>query len=172
MRHRVKGKHLNRSAHHRKALFKNLVVSLITHRHLQTSEAKYKAVKGLIDKLVVKAKKKTVHSRRILMAFLNNKKVVNTLVDDIAPKLSNRTSGFTRSLPVGHRRGDDTLLVRVTFTQEEDSTPLKTKLTESKREEKKKKVTPRTITQAKTIAGPKAPITTKTTPQTRRTTHK
>lgn len=172
MRHRVRGRHLNRSANHRKALFKNLVVSLITHRHLQTSEAKYKAVKGLIDKLVVRAKKKTVHSRRVLMAFLNSKKVVNLLVDEIAPELEGRTSGFTRSIPLGHRRGDDALLVRITFTQEEGIAPLKTKPAELKKTKDKQAKRRPTIAQAKTIAGPKAPLATKTTPQTRRTTHK
>ncbi|MBI2009808.1 MAG: 50S ribosomal protein L17 [Candidatus Chisholmbacteria bacterium] len=172
MRHQVFGRHLKRSAPHRQALFKNLVVNLITHGHLKTSQAKYKAVKGLIDKLVVKAQKKTVHSRRVLLSFLNNKKVVNLLVDDIAPKLSGRMSGFTRSLPLSHRRGDDTLMVRVTFAAEESLMPLKTKLSESKKAKEQPKAKKQPPTQPRTVFGPKAPLTTKTTPQVRRTTHK
>lgn len=115
MRHLVKGKKLNRDTHHRQALFRNLIGSLIEHGSIETTEAKAKAIKGQVDKLITKAKTGTIHNRRQIAKNLPKRKLVNRLVDEIAPQTGKRTSGFTRIIRLGQQRGDASLKVRLEF---------------------------------------------------------
>ena len=117
MRHKKAGKKLNRNTSQRKALFKNLIQALIVHEEIKITEAKAKAIKRLIDKLITKAKKRTLHSRRQILAFLPDKKVANKLVDEITPRFSKRISGFTRFVRLGKRRGDDAMMVKMEFVE-------------------------------------------------------
>lgn len=117
MRHRVAGKKLSRSRTHRKALFKNLLSALIMHGEIQTTESKAKAICRLFDKLVTKGKAGTLHARRLVAAFLNNKKAVNKLVDEIAPLFKERPGGFTRIIRLGRRRGDDAMIVKLELVE-------------------------------------------------------
>lgn len=119
MRHRVSGKKLGRNRNERKALFKNLTSSLILHGEIKTTEAKAKAIKRLVDKLVTRAKQQTLSARRLLTAFLQDKKVVSRLVDEIAPKFKERQSGFTRILRLGKREGDQAMMVKIEFVNAE-----------------------------------------------------
>ncbi|MCH7952064.1 50S ribosomal protein L17 [Patescibacteria group bacterium] len=138
MRHRVAGKKLNRDIKHRKALFKNLINALIIHEEIQTTENKAKAIKGLTDKLISRGKKGTLHSRRLIAAFLQDKKVVNKIVDELGPRFKDRASGFTRIIRLGKRRGDDAMIVKIELVekaQEEKETKTKT----GERKEKKGK---------------------------------
>ena len=113
MRHHKKGRKLNRNIKQRKALFKGLVQSLIMNEQIKTTEAKAKAIKGLTDKLITKAKIGSLSARRQLLAFLPDKKAVHKLFDVIVPRLSSRSSGFTRFVRLGRRRGDNTMIVKV-----------------------------------------------------------
>lgn len=113
MKHRVAGKKLSRSRSHRKALFKNLLSALILHGEIRTTESKAKAVRRLFDRLVTKGKTGTLHARRLVAAFLNNKQAVNKLVDEIAPLFKDRPGGFTRMIRLGRRRGDDAMMVKL-----------------------------------------------------------
>lgn len=113
MRHRVKGKKLNRDVKHRRALYKNLVSSLLIHGQIETTQAKAKAIQGTVDKLFTKAKKGDLHNRRLVERFLTKTTLVNQLVDEIAPKTGKRVSGFTRIIKLGRRASDDTLMVRM-----------------------------------------------------------
>lgn len=117
MRHRVFGRKLGRDKSARKALFRSLLFSLILRGEIKTTEAKAKAIKGLVDKLVNRAKQKTLQARKVVFAFLQNKKVVNKLVDEIAPKFANRPSGFTRILRLGKREGDQAMIVKMEFVE-------------------------------------------------------
>lgn len=119
MRHRVSGKKLGRNRNERKALFKNLTSSLILHGEIKTTEAKAKAIKKLVDRLVTRAKQQTLSARRLLTAFLQDKKVVSRLVDEIAPKFKERQSGFTRILRLGKREGDQAMMVKIEFVNAE-----------------------------------------------------
>ncbi len=112
MRHAVKGKQLNRDITSRRALFKNLSLSLIEHGSITTTKAKANALRGSFEKLITKAKKNTVHARRLIDQELNQTKAVNRLVDEIAPKL-NRSSGFLKISKIGKRRGDDAEMVKL-----------------------------------------------------------
>jgi len=122
MRHRKKGKKLNRNSGQRKALFKNLIESLILKEEIKTTESKAKAIRGLVDKLVNKAKKGTLHNRRQIMAFLPNKEAVNKLIDQIAPRFKQRIGGFTRFMRIGRRRGDNAMMVKIGFVKKEKRT--------------------------------------------------
>jgi len=138
MKHRVKGKKLNRSVKHRKALFKNLVTTLIEKGEVRTTEAKAKAIKGLFDKLMTKARLGTVHARRVIGGFLQRRSVANRLVDSIAPKVGKRTSGFTRIVRLGRRRGDDAMMVKMELVDMKKADASEKKSGEEKRGEKKK----------------------------------
>ena len=112
MRHGVSGRKLNRDHNHRRALFKNLVSSLIQHGSITTTEAKAKSVTAMVDKLVTKAKDGSVHKQRQIDKVLNQRSLTHKLVHEIAPMTGKRVSGFTRIIKLGQRRGDNTMMVR------------------------------------------------------------
>lgn len=114
MRHNVAGSKLNRDIKQRKALFKNLITALIEHGEIKTTEAKAKAIRGIADKLIYKAKEGTVAARRVLASFFGTRQIVNKLVDEVAPVMKDRNSGFTRIVRMTEtRRGDNASVVRM-----------------------------------------------------------
>lgn len=113
--HQVFGRKLGRNINQRKSLFKGLINSLIASGEISTTSAKAKAIQGLFDKLMTKAKLGTVHMRRLLQAFLQDKSAVNKLVDELAPKAGSRPSGFTSITKLGHRRGDNAEMVKLSL---------------------------------------------------------
>ena len=114
MRHRTFGRRLNRSVSHRKSLRRNLMNELFVHERINTTEAKARAIRGDAERVISIAKRgkrigdemAMVHARRTIMRRLNNKKVVEKVVEEIAPRFENRPGGYTRMLKVGARRGD------------------------------------------------------------------
>ena len=112
MRHgRQRGK-LSRSPSHRKALFMNLCREVIDHERIQTTEAKAKAVKPELERLITLAKKGDNHSRRKAMSRLGQDKfVVYKLFEEIAPRYAEREGGYTRILKLGPRKSDSTEMV-------------------------------------------------------------
>lgn len=115
MRHRVQGKKLSRNSEQRQALFKGLLAALITEGEVTTSLTKAKVMSRLIDKLITRAKKPNLNSRRIISAFFNQKEVVNKLVDELAPVMQSRVSGYTRIIRIGNRQGDNSEMVKIQF---------------------------------------------------------
>ena|SRR5258708_35298498 len=113
MRHRVKGVKLGRDTAQRKSLFKNLLSALFMHGEIQTTEAKAKAIKGLADKLISRAGAGTMPARRLISQFFGTRAVANRLVDEVAPAMKDRTSGFTRIIRLGKRMGDDSMMVKM-----------------------------------------------------------
>ena len=113
MRHRQTDSKLGRNTHQRQALFKQQAGALILNESLKTTLVKAKLLVRLMDKLITQAKKNTLASRRRLLAFLNRRQAVNKLVDDIALRNKTRTSGFTKLIRLGVRRGDNALIARV-----------------------------------------------------------
>ena len=128
MRHQVAGRQLNRNTKARKALFKSLLTSLIMKEAIETTEGKAKAIQGVFDKLVTKAKLGTVHVRRLLSAFLGNSEAVKKLVDDLAPRMDKRSSGFSRIAKLGVRRGDNASMVKMSIV---DPKPVEVKAKKS-----------------------------------------
>lgn len=117
MRHRISGRKLSRDRKQRKALFKNLINALVLHGQIRTTEAKAKAIRGLVDKLITKGKEQTLHARRLIAAFLQDKKAVNKIVDDLGPLFKKRPGGFTRIIRLGSRRGDSAPMVKLELVE-------------------------------------------------------
>lgn len=110
MRHRVYGRHLGRNKDERTALFKALVQSLFVRESIETTQAKAKSIKGLVDKLINQAKLPS--SRRLVSQFLTPE-IAEKLVKETLPGLSKRSSGYTSVVKMGRRVGDNTMLVRM-----------------------------------------------------------
>src|SRR5213083_2837899 len=112
MRHQKTRHKLSRSASHRKALLANLCVEVIDHERIKTTEAKAKAVKPEVEKLITLAKRGDQHARRQAMARLGQDKfVVYKLFEEIAPRYADRNGGYTRILKLGPRQSDATEMV-------------------------------------------------------------
>ena len=112
MRHKRTRHKLSRDSAHRKSLMKNLSRQLIEHERIQTSQAKAKAVKPEVEKMITLAKRGDLHSRRLLLSRLGQDKfIVHKLVDEIAPRYTERPGGYTRIVKLGPRRSDSTEMV-------------------------------------------------------------
>lgn len=112
MRHKRTRNKLSRDAAHRKALMRNLSKQLIEHERIRTSQAKAKAVKPEVEKLITLAKRGDLHARRLLLKKLGQDKfAVHKLVEEIAPRYSTRPGGYTRIVKLGPRRSDSTEMV-------------------------------------------------------------
>src|SRR5438270_370921 len=112
MRHQRQRYQLSRSASHRKALLMNLVKEVVDHERIMTTEAKAKAVKPELEKLITLAKRGDLHSRRLALAALGQDKfVVYKLFEEIAPRYTERAGGYTRILKLGPRRSDSSEMV-------------------------------------------------------------
>jgi large subunit ribosomal protein L17 len=112
MRHKRDRRKLSRSASHRKALLMNLSREVIDHERIETTEAKAKAVKPEIEKLITLAKRGDLHARRQALSQLGQDKfVVYKLFEEIAPRYEDRPGGYTRILKIGRRPSDATEMV-------------------------------------------------------------
>ena len=112
MRHRRNRHKLSRDSAHRKALLRNLSKQLIEHERIQTSQAKAKAVKPEVEKLITLAKRGDLHARRQALSALGQDKfTVYKLFEEVAPRYGQRPGGYTRILKLGPRRSDATEMV-------------------------------------------------------------
>ena len=106
MKHRLKGKKLNRTSSHRKALFKNMAQAIIKHEQIITTLPKAKTMKPIVDKLITLGKKGDLHARRQAFAKLRDDGMVAKLFDTLATRYADRKGGYTRVLKAGYRYGD------------------------------------------------------------------
>jgi large subunit ribosomal protein L17 len=106
MKHRLKGKKLNRTSSHRKALFKNMAQAIIKHEQIITTLPKAKTMKPIIDKLITLGKKGNLHSRRQAFSKLRDEGMVSKLFDTLASRYAERNGGYTRVIKAGFRYGD------------------------------------------------------------------
>lgn len=111
MRHRVYGKKLARNKNERTALFRSLVQNLFWEESIETTEAKAKAIKGLVDKLITQAKSPA--TRYLVSQFLIQKKVSDKLFKELTPRMKDRSSGYTSTVKLGKRLGDGAMMVRI-----------------------------------------------------------
>ena len=112
MRHQRKRAKLSRDAAHRKALMKNLSRQLFEHERIQTSQAKAKAVKPEVERMITLAKRGDLHARRQALSALHNDKfAVHKLFEEIAPRYQGRPGGYTRIVKLGPRRSDSAEMV-------------------------------------------------------------
>ena len=106
MRHGNSNRKLNRTHEHRKAMFANMVCSLIEHEQIQTTLPKAKELKKIIDKYITLGKKGSLHSRRQVISRLKQNSAVIKLFETLAPRYKERNGGYTRVLKAGFRYGD------------------------------------------------------------------
>jgi len=106
MRHLKKGRKLGTDASHRKAMLRNLATALFTNERIKTTEAKAKEVRPLVDQIISWGKRGDVHSRRLALAELGDRELVDKVFDEIASRCEGRDGGYTRILKLGPRKGD------------------------------------------------------------------
>lgn len=115
MRHRNKGKILDRKKAPRKALLRNLATSVILYEKIKTTTTKAKAVKPLVEKMVTIAKKNDLTARRRLLEVLYNKKAVAKALEVLGPRYQTRKGGYTRITKIGIRKGDGAEVSQIEF---------------------------------------------------------
>ena len=110
MRHRHGYRKLNRTSSHRKALLKNLAISLIENEKIETTLPKAKELRSYIEKLITTSREADLNTHRIVFAKLQNKEATKKLINEIAPNYVGRNGGYTRITKTRIRRGDATLM--------------------------------------------------------------
>ena len=106
MRHGNRNRKLNRTNEHRKAMFANMVCSLIEHEQIKTTLPKAKELKKIVDKYITLGKKGTLHSRRLAISRLKQVAAVTKLFETLASRYKERNGGYSRVLKAGFRYGD------------------------------------------------------------------
>ena len=119
MRHGIKGRKLNRTSAHRKAMFANLSNSLIEHEQIKTTLPKAKELRPFLEKLVTIGKKGDLHSRRILLSILKDEKSVDKLFSTLANRYKDRKGGYIRIMKYGFRYGDAAPMAIIEFVERE-----------------------------------------------------
>ena len=106
MRHRKQGRGLSRSPSHRKAMLSNLAASVLDSERVQTTTAKAKEVRRLVERLITFGKRNDLHARRQVLRVIRNESVVAKLFGPLADRYADRPGGYTRIVRVGYRQGD------------------------------------------------------------------
>ncbi len=107
MRHRKSGRKLNRNSAHRKAMFRNMAVSLFDHELIKTTLPKAKELRRVAEPLITLAKNDTVANRRLAFSRLRDKDVVKKLFEELGERYQERPGGYLRILKCGFRKGDN-----------------------------------------------------------------
>lgn len=115
MRHQRKSVKLGRTKAPRKALLSNLAASVILYERITTTEAKAKAVRPIVERLITKGKVKTLHAKRELTAALPEKNAVKKILEVLGPRYKDRNGGYTRIVKLGQRRGDAAHMAHIEF---------------------------------------------------------
>jgi len=116
MRHHNNVRKFGRNKNQRHALLKGLMLALIAHEKIQTTEAKAKELRPFIEKMVTKANVGTLASRRIVISRLYNlTSEANKLINDIAPRYKERSGGYTRITKLPRRQGDASKMAIIEF---------------------------------------------------------
>ncbi len=108
-----KGQRFGGDAAHQKAMFGNLVASLIAAEAIVTTEAKAKALRPVAEKLITKAKKGGVHNQRLVVSYIRDRDMAHKLFEEIGPRYADRPGGYTRILKLGPRQGDAAPMARI-----------------------------------------------------------
>lgn len=126
MRHRHSGRQLNRNSSHRKAMFKNMTVSLFDHELIRTTVAKAKELRRTAEKLITLAKVDSVANRRLAYARLRDRDAVTKLFNELGPRYANRPGGYLRILKCGYRAGDKAPMAYVELVDRPIEAPVET----------------------------------------------
>jgi large subunit ribosomal protein L17 len=188
MRHGVKGRKLGRTASHRSATLKLLATSLLQHKKIKTTLAKAKELRKFVEPIITRAKKDSVHSRRLIAEKINDRAIVTELFGEIVAKIGERPGGYTRVVQLGQRKGDGALMAIIELvdysgvmkpkapkkTKGEDKpveTPEEVKA-EEKKEKKEKAAKKAAVPKPKKEKSPKEKITKEKVTKTTKTPQK
>ena len=106
MRHRARSRKLGRTSAHRKALYRNLVTSLLEHERIETTDAKAKELRRVADRMITLGKRGDLHARRQALRVVRDKAVAAKLFSELAERFRDRPGGYTRVIKVRTRVGD------------------------------------------------------------------
>ena len=106
MRHMKSGRLLNRTSSHRKAMFRNMAVSLFRHEQIRTTLPKAKELRRVAEPVITLAKESSVANRRLAFNRLRDREIVTKLFDDLGKRFQDRPGGYLRILKCGYRTGD------------------------------------------------------------------
>ncbi|CAO5683279.1 MAG: 50S ribosomal protein L17 [Holosporales bacterium] len=115
MRHKLKGRKLNRTSSHRRAMFANMAKALIESESIKTTLPKAKELRSYVEKLVTKARDNSLHVRRQLLGTLGSESLVQKLMTVISPRFAQRAGGYTRVVKAGFRYGDNAPMAVIQF---------------------------------------------------------
>ncbi len=118
MKHNRKGKTLDRKAGPRKALLRGLATSLVLYEKMNTTLAKAKAVRPLVEKLITTGRKKTLTARRQLHKVLTVESAVNKVLEELGPRYATRSGGYTRIIKLGRRQNDGAEIAQIQFVND------------------------------------------------------
>ncbi|MCP4472764.1 MAG: 50S ribosomal protein L17 [Gammaproteobacteria bacterium] len=121
MRHRNSGRQLNRNSSHRKAMFKNMAVSLFDYEVIRTTVPKAKELRRVAEPLITLAKEDSVANRRVAFSRLRDKTAVGKLFADLGPRYKERPGGYLRILKCGYRPGDKAPMAYVELVDRPDA---------------------------------------------------
>jgi len=107
MRHKLKGRKLNRTSAHRKSMFKNMAASLIKYEQITTTLPKAKDLRPIVEKLITIGKKGSLHARRQLISKLSKDANIEKVMSELAERYKDRKGGYIRIIKKGFRYGDN-----------------------------------------------------------------
>ena len=107
MRHGNSGKNLSRTSSHRKAMFRNMMVSVLKHEMITTTLIKAKELRRFLERIITLAKVDDLHKRRLAFDRLRDREIISKLFEDIGPFYKSRPGGYLRILKCGFRKGDN-----------------------------------------------------------------
>lgn len=117
MRHQKAGRKLGRNPAQRKALFRQLAISMILHERITTTEAKAKELRPIVEKLVTIARQDSEFHRRLIMSKIDHELATAKLFEVVAPRFESTPGGYTRISKLGQRRGDAAPLALIEFVE-------------------------------------------------------
>ncbi|BAM06614.1 50S ribosomal protein L17 [Leptospirillum ferrooxidans] len=106
MRHRLQGRQFGRDSNHRQAMFRSLITAFFEHERIETTHMKAKELRPMIEKMISKARVKSVTTLRSLLKVIRDKDVAFHLLDEVAPRFISRPGGYTRIVKTRRRIGD------------------------------------------------------------------
>ena len=147
MRHKIAYRKLNRTGEHRKALFKNMLNSLIKYEQIVTTLPKAKELKPKIDKVITLGKKSDLNNKKNLFSKLQDKKSVKKVFETFSKRYANRKGGYSRVLKAGFRTGDDAPMAVIELVDRDVNARKidKPKKVESTKKDKDKETLPKAV---------------------------
>lgn len=119
MRHGIRGRKLGRTSAHRRALFRNQLASLVQHERIVTTLPKAKELRPVAEKIITKGKRDSVHARRQVRTWLQNRDHVKKVFDVLSPRFEDRAGGYLRIIKLGPRQGDNAEMAVIEFVDYE-----------------------------------------------------